>query len=199
MAKIDDGGPAFLVMMPHMNMGMSLRDYFAGKALCEYLAAHMADDKQVDEDVVADCAYSDGRRHAPRPRRPVPCRDQLRASSRTRQAAVADRGAEMTLQKITIARAGWNRETIHDEIDAHVIGCFAVHPDVGFGTTGYTLTHVPTGFVYLSGVTERKAKAAAREILNGPLDWTLVAAPSDLTDAHKAQGKAMRGKYMGGR
>lgn len=66
MAKIDDGGPAFPLPRNHSNGdaiyapgdGMSLRDYFAAKALCEYLAAHMADDKQVDEDVVADCAYS---------------------------------------------------------------------------------------------------------------------------------------------
>lgn len=71
MAKIDDGGPAFPLVYsatsdrtntPEWSIkahgGMSLRDYFAGQALCEYLAAHMANDKQVDEDVVADCAYS---------------------------------------------------------------------------------------------------------------------------------------------
>ena len=33
MAHINDGGPAFPVPMPHMNLGLSVRDYFAAQAL----------------------------------------------------------------------------------------------------------------------------------------------------------------------
>ena len=36
---INDGGPAFPVPHPKQNIGMSLRDWFAGQALAGYLAS----------------------------------------------------------------------------------------------------------------------------------------------------------------
>lgn len=58
-----DGGPAFPAtnqMVNERGGGMSLRDYFAAKAMATYLRDDLAalDMAQVDEDLIADCAYS---------------------------------------------------------------------------------------------------------------------------------------------
>jgi hypothetical protein len=98
---------------------------------------------------------------------------------------------------IKIQRASFDRrKPWSEEIDADLYGAFAVHPTPGpfHEPDDYTLTHVPTGYAYLHA-TKADCEVAAAEINAGPLDWTAVATPKDLTPSHKAQGKAMREKY----
>ena len=58
MSKINNGGPAFPVDVPghRIEMGMTLRDYFAAKAMQGYLTHEQAANSP--EDVVAGWAYS---------------------------------------------------------------------------------------------------------------------------------------------
>ncbi len=99
--------------------------------------------------------------------------------------------------KVKIERNGLDRKPWTDEVEADVYGCFAVHESAGLlrHADDYTLTHIPTGYAYLALVTKANAEKAAREILSGKIDWSLVTSPKDLTAAHKAQGKSMRKKY----
>jgi hypothetical protein len=67
--KIDDGGQAFPhssqpldlqgnpMLEEHSEWGMSLRDYFAGKALQSYLAGRNSDQRDSDADWVARTCY----------------------------------------------------------------------------------------------------------------------------------------------
>lgn len=80
-------------------------------------------------------------------------------------------------------------------VEAELFGIFAVHPTIDGLPDAFTLTHVPSGFAYLSGVTKAAAEACARDINAGSIDWSIIKEPSDMTPAHKAQGKAMREKY----
>jgi len=74
------------------------------------------------------------------------------------------------------------------------LACIAAS-DSDIDENDFTLTHIPSGFAYLSGVTKADAEAAAREINAGDLDWSAVKTQQDVTPAHKAQGKALRAKY----
>lgn len=59
----------------------------------------------------------------------------------------------------------------------------------------FTLTHVPSGFAFLSGVSNESAEACARDLNEGDVDWSSITKPSDMTPAHKAQGKLLRARY----
>lgn len=82
-------------------------------------------------------------------------------------------------------------------IKADLYGVFAVHrtPMWSGVSDFYTLTHVPSGFAFISAVSKETAEACARDLNVGDVDWSIIAKPSDMTAAHKAQGKAMREKY----
>ena len=61
MAEIKDGGPAFPIQAPSipamidkMKFGMSLRDWFAGQALCGLLLA----DEKARQEMIGDRRYS---------------------------------------------------------------------------------------------------------------------------------------------
>ena len=101
--------------------------------------------------------------------------------------------------KINIMRAGLRGEKPWTEqIDAEPIGdVFAIHPTppADLSDDFYNLTHVPTGYAFLSGVTEANARAAAQEILASGLDWAAVTTPKKLTAEHKRARKAIREKY----
>lgn len=97
-------------------------------------------------------------------------------------------------QTISILRNGFSEP---DQIDADVEGCFAIHETVPIidDEPSWTLTHVPTGYVFLSFPLHGQALACRAELLAGALDWAAVTSPKDLSPAHKAVGKAMRAKY----
>lgn len=86
------------------------------------------------------------------------------------------------------------RKDLH--IDADLFGVFAVHPTVEGSPDAYTLTHIPTGMAYLSGVTKAAAEACAHEINAGNIDWSGIRQQSDLTKAHHEQGRDMRQRYQ---
>lgn len=56
MSKINNGGPAFPVDVPghRIEMGMTLRDYFAGKAM----QALMHEENEMSYDNISDFAYA---------------------------------------------------------------------------------------------------------------------------------------------
>lgn len=104
---------------------------------------------------------------------------------------------------IQIQRAGFNREPWTEDIEADVYGVFAVHPEPGVACADdddfYNLTHIPTGYAYLTGTTKAKSEAAAKELnADASVDWSAVKAVADLTDAHKKQGRVIRAKYNRG-
>ena len=81
------------------------------------------------------------------------------------------------------------------EVDADVDGCFAVHETIPVTLGGWTLTHIPTGYAFLTGVLHGQAIACRAELLAGDLDWSQLTSPADVTPAHKRIGKALREKY----
>lgn len=96
-------------------------------------------------------------------------------------------------QTITIQRHGGHT----DDIDADVEGPFAIHETIPVSLGGWTLTHVPTGYVVISTDLELKCKAARADLLASDLDWTFTK-PSDVTPAHRMFGRALRRKYEHG-
>lgn len=84
----------------------------------------------------------------------------------------------------------------HD-IEADVDGCFAIHPDVVIGDEpcGWTLTHVPTGYAFISGISEENARKCRAELLVGKVNWKKVKRPADLTIQHIRIGRSLREKY----
>ncbi len=99
----------------------------------------------------------------------------------------------MTL--IKIARCHLGREVGIEEIEADLHGIFAVHSTWRGDDDEFTLTHVPTGYAFLTGVTKANAEAAADELNNGTVDWTTVTTPKKLTIEHKRQGRDIRERY----
>jgi hypothetical protein len=57
MSEIKDGGPAFPVPMEDRHCGMTLRDYFAAKAM-QGLVAGSGPEAEYQEAVVASSAYT---------------------------------------------------------------------------------------------------------------------------------------------
>lgn len=83
-------------------------------------------------------------------------------------------------------------------VDADIFGVFAVHRVPGWFADDepeFTLTHVPSGYAFLSGVSKENAEACARDLNAGDIDWSIITKPSDMTPAHKAQGKLLRARY----
>jgi hypothetical protein len=102
--------------------------------------------------------------------------------------------ATITIQK----RAPLSRKVETVEIEADIFGVFAVHRTVGQHVDEdplFTLTHVPSGYAFLSNVSKIDADDCAHELVAGDVDWSTIAKPSDMTLAHREQGKAMRAKY----
>ena len=98
--------------------------------------------------------------------------------------------------QIEVERMGIDRKPYREKVDASVRGAFAIHRSIGtLSEHAYTLTHVPTGFAYLSEISKSDAEAALAEIETGDLDWSKIRQPKDMTPAHKRQGKAIRVKY----
>ena len=98
--------------------------------------------------------------------------------------------------QIEIERMGLDRKPYREKVDATVRGVFAIHRSIAtLNDADHTLTHIPTGFAYISGVTRADAESALADIEAGGLDWSLIATPKDLTTAHREQGKAIRAKY----
>ena len=92
---------------------------------------------------------------------------------------------------IRIKRAG-----CYDDIPADVDGPFAIHETIPLSLGGWTLTHIPSGYAVLTSVLHGQALACRAELLASGLDWASVAAPADLTPAHRRVGRALREKYQ---
>lgn len=102
------------------------------------------------------------------------------------------------MTQITISRGRFGKP-FTDTIEAEVFGCFAVHPDVLEPDEGeditYVVTHVPTGYACLTGLTRDNALKAAEDFLNSGLDWSTLTDPNAVTDKHKRIGKRIRQQY----
>lgn len=104
-------------------------------------------------------------------------------------------------QTITIARAGWKikgePKVVRDEIDADVRDDFAIHETIPVGImSGWTVTHVPTGWSCLTGVSRRVATMARNAFIKSGLDWSFTD-PKALTAEHKAVGSAIKRRWGG--
>lgn len=88
-------------------------------------------------------------------------------------------------------------KVLSEEIDAEIFGAFAVHPDYksAYDPSGYTLTHVATGYAFLFDVARDDAVAAAGELNDSPNDWAGLKSAKDLTGAQRAEGIKMRKRY----
>lgn len=94
-------------------------------------------------------------------------------------------------QTIQIHRRGHS-----DEIDADVIGAWAIHETIPVSLGGWTLTHVPTGWLCLTTRYQRTAKAARAEFLASPLDWSFTD-PRAITKKQQMFGRVVRRRYEG--
>ena len=98
-------------------------------------------------------------------------------------------------QTITILRANFHSADIEDEIEADCEGCWAIHETIPVDLGGWTLTHIPTRLAVLTGKLRGQCMACRAELLAGSLDWSSITTPADMTPAHRAMGKRLRGKY----
>lgn len=60
----------------------------------------------------------------------------------------------------------------YDNVNAEIIGPFGIHESIA-PITGYTVTHLPSGFAAMQQIpTLDDARAVARDLIATRLDWT---------------------------